>query len=278
MKKNQPIEILILAILAVILIVFAANNYLIKPIKAQTAEVEKAVEQKELLLRATNASTLSYDGDKERLAELSKALSSLKPGFYPDSDEEVYLDHVSGAIKDNGMTFSSLSAFEGAFRTASVYPSEKGTKTILSVLSKDKLLENEKVLKPENFGTYVEGLNAKNGRFDKDIPTVTVTLSVEGDYNNVMKYLNDLTGKGKNVICNTMTLEIAENVSLHANSNPKVLVNVTLLFPGVPGISAYCDIAEPDPLPFYQFPEDILDGSYRNNKGFLYGLANLLAK
>lgn len=277
MKKNQFSEVLILAVLAVVLIVYCSYTYLIKPLQTETASLEQQVQQKEMSLRTLNTATYSYSANLEKLTAYSKGLENCKDDFFSDEFEEVYIDHVKVNMYDHNIDFTSLNASDSGFRASAVYPSANAANRMLAVLSEDSLLADNSMIAADSYNSYVEALKASGGRFENEFAMTSISLSVEGYYNDVLAFLKGLIDNDKHVIINSVTLEIGENAFLNASENPSVLVRMEVLFPRVPKINSLCTVEVPDPLPPYAFPEDINNGSYKKNTSFLAGILDMLS-
>ncbi len=266
-KNNKQYEILILAVLVIILAGYAVTVYLIGPIRAETERVNQLVTQKEAEIKTTYFTVSSYESKSRRLTELSAGLRSAAEAFYAAEKEDAYLDLVNLNVKDCKVTFSSLNASEAPLRAVSLYADSDAGARMLNELTADPKMSGSRLIKNGGFADWYEKVSGNAGRLEKEVTVTTMTVEATGKYSAVMKFLGGLTEGGKTVICNSMTLDIAENVELSAPSDPEARLVVTLLFLRVPGAGEMSGIPAPEPLPAYVFPQDIIDGSYRRSGG-----------
>lgn len=264
MKKSQSYEILALVILAIILMVYVVMTYLVKPVKARIEETETQITAEETELRTAYGAVEKYASESEKMSALSAAVSGYAEGFLAEDRQGSYLDHISVSVTDCKVTFTSLSALEGKFKGSSLVGDESTADKVFALLSQDDTVKKTSFASEENFRRYFDKLKSSGGRLEEEIRTTTMTVETVGPYQSVLKFLKSLTSGGKRVLCNTMTLEMAENVSLRTGNNPETRLVVTLVYVEMPGAGALCTVPEVKELPKYVFPKDILDGSYRS--------------
>ena len=277
MKKNQLTEVLILTVLAVVFIFYCSNLYLIKPLKTETASLEQQIQQKELSLRSLNAATSSYDANLEKLNAYAKGLENHKDDSYSNEFQETYFDYLKVNIYNHNYHFDSISSSDSNFSAGSVYPSANAANRMLAVLSADEILAGESVITADNYNSYVNALKSSGGRLDKELAMTTLSFSVQGNYNDVLAFVNDLLDNDKNVIINNIALELGDNALLNAPDDPIVFARMVVMFPRVPSLNSICTVDIPDPLPPYAFPADINDGSYKRSAGFLTSILDLFS-
>lgn len=268
MKKNQPIEILIIVILAIILLSYIAVTYLIKPVISETEAINDRIFQKEAAIKTTYFTVSSYQAKSESLQKLTSALVPYSEKFYSLENEADYLENINVQVKDCEVGFVSLAALEEPFKVTGA----ENTEAICKAISEDKNLRKSSQMSKERYDAYFEQLRADEGRFGSDVRTETLTVEATGDYLGIMAFLEKLTSNDKNVLCNSLTFDIAENISLRASADPAVRIVISLTFIRIPEIASMCDIPVPEPLPVYNFPQSIIDGTYRTSGGLLSGI------
>ncbi len=263
MKKNQQIEILILVILAIILASYLSVVYLIKPVRENTRTIESQIDEKEKNVLQKYAEAKKYEKTGERLELLSEALKSYAGKFSAGSDEDACLEKVSVSVKDCKVTFASLTASEGQFRFSSFANGEDASSGAYADLSENEALKGSDLMKRDRFIAYYNELKASGGRMEKELQALTMTVEASGKYGDVLSFLQALTEKNENVVCNSMQLDIAENISLKAPSDPEARLEVSLTFLTLPSVETMTDVGNAEELPAYKLPADVADGSYR---------------
>lgn len=265
MKKNQQTEILIAVVLAIVLLCYFGVVYLIRPINEKIDQVNQNITIEEAQVKNTYATITEYGPRKERLEQLATALSKYSGAFYSTEKEDAYLERLSMSVKSCSVDFTSLTAFESQFKMASVYANSDAADRIYSMISADANLKKSDLSKKTKFNTYFSEMKASGGRMENEVVTTTMTIEASGEYNDILAFLKSLMSDGKNIICNNLTLDIAENTSLSAPASPQTRLVATLIFVTIPDIGSLCTVPEFGQLPYYVFPQDILDGSYRNS-------------
>ncbi len=273
MKKKQNGEILILVILGLILAGYVTVTYLIKPMKAETETVNTQILQKEAELKTRYYTILSYSDKVSRSEELTEAIVPYAELFYADETEHSYLEHIRLNISDCRVDFISLSALENQTRLSAMLGDSVKAGNVYKLLfgGQETVLVNS-----EKFSSFFDELKSKNSRLLSDIQTTTMTVEASGRQSEILAFLHDILAEGKSILCYSMTLDIAENISLYAPSDPEARLELNLVFAEVPDIASYCVGAEAEELVPFAFPAKILDGSYRDTKSFIEYLAEKL--
>lgn len=265
MKKNQSIEVLLLVVLLIILAGYAVIHYLVKPVRAEIDQVRQDVTLKENELKAEYVRIGNYKKNSDRLTDLSRILLRQADSFYAKEKEEVYLDKISISVTDCKVTFTSLSALEGNMKSAALSAGNASPSEVLAYVMKEEKLAGSKLVTENGYAKYFDKLKESGGRLETDVLTTTMTVEASGKYNNVTAFLKGVLNGAKNVVCTSATLDLPENVSLKAGTNPSARLNMTLVFVSVPNINQMCNVEDPEPLPAFTFPQDVIDGSFRSS-------------
>lgn len=259
MKKTSGL--LTLAILFSVLIVYVGITYLIQPMRKKIDSVEMEILNTENKIKSTYYTVASYESKSAQLIQMGEAITLMAENFYSNVPEEVFLDNIRGNIQKNGVAFSSMTASSGAVKQGMLSVGTGNASQIYAVLVPE---EDESALKEDKFDAYFKKLFDKGGRLETDIEAVTVSLEVEGTYNQILNLIAGFTDSGKSVIVNSMTMDFAENISLQAGANPAVRFTVTLVYIEIPDVEQMGKVEEAEPLATYIFPRSILNGSYRS--------------
>lgn len=263
MKKTSGL--LALAILFSVLIVYAGVTYLIQPVREKIDSVEQEILKTENDIKTTYYTVTSYDAKTAQLMQLGDAIAPVAEKIYSYVPEEVFLDNIRENIQKTGVSFTSMTASSGAMKQGTL---GVGTGTASKIYATLVPEEGEPSLKEDKFNTYYTKLFDKGGRLETDVEAVTVSLEVDGTYNQILNLIAGLTGNGKSVIVNSMTMDIADNISLQAGANPEVRFTVSLVYVEIPDGEQMGHVEEPEALAAYTLPQDILSGSYRSFDSF----------
>ena len=278
MKKNQAAEILILVILAIILVSYLTVTYVIKPVKSETKDVNKQIDLKEADIKTTYYTVTSYKAKSETTSGIASALAALRSKFNSEESEDDYLDYVNSSIKACSLNVVSISASEGHMSSADFRDNEEMAEKVFKAVSGDETVKGASVLRRDRFNACYKTVISRDGRLETDILMTTITFELTGSYNNLVKFVKNVNPKGKNIICSEMTLDIPDNVSLNADTNPDARLMITFTFVNVPGMANICNIPEPKELTPYVFPNDIINGSYRKDVNLFTGFGLLFGK
>lgn len=269
MKKKQSFEVLILGVLAIILFSYLSAVYLIKPINAEIEELNRTIAAKEAEITSAFYTVSAYDAKGNRLKSLKKELIKGTDKFYAIMSETTYLNLIDDNIQNHDITFLSLTADDTPFKASDLSSDKNTAEMICSVLSEDSKINYSTTLKNGKFDSFFEKLQAKGGQFETEVCNTAITLEAEGKYEDILSMIQSILKAGKSIVCNSMTLDIPENVSLKADPNPNVRLVLTLSFVSVPNIAEHYEVKDPKELPQYSFPMDVINGSYRSTENIL---------
>ncbi len=267
--KSKNYEVLILVFLMAVILVYAGTVYLIKPLRSRIDEVSQRITMTENEIKTMYYTVSSYPSKCEYLKQLGEEMAPLAQKFYADEYEEGYLEHIRFQVKSTKVEFASLGAQQGNLKASSLGLSEKSAEAVFAGLGTDGAAP---ALKQEKFNNQFKKLVAKDSRLESDIKTTTITLEAFGSYRQILSFIEGLTEGGKSILVSSMTLDIAENISLDAANDPEVRLMITLVFVDIPEAEAMYLIEAPEELLPYNFPQDIIYGTYRSSTDALSSL------
>ncbi len=272
MKKNQSGEILLLVIVLILLGGYAVFHYILTPLKAQINSMNDMILQKELDIKTKYITVSTYPDRCEQLKTLLEKTKEAGSRFYSGEIEDTFLEHIRRNIKESQVDFVSLTAADGTLKIQSLGEDSESGKKIFRSLTEEG--DPEAFSQTEaDFLAFFESIQASGGRLETDVKTTEITVEVSGDYSEVLMFLKGITGADRNIICNSLTLEIPDNISLKAADDPFVRASAGLIFPDIPGIAKITESSEPEALSAYSIPQEILDGSYRKEQSFFSKIA-----